>query len=445
MDYTQFSDADVRAMLDTIGVCSTADLFARIPRDQRAARPLDIPAGISEMDLLSEIRELGARNATCAELVCFLGAGAADHFIPALVDELADQSEFRTAYTPYQAEASQGSLQAFFEYQTMLCELTGMDVSNASLYEHAGAVAEAVLMARAINARTRVLVSEIVHPDSRAVLDTYVRQQPIEVVRIPRAGGRTNLAALRDALNDQTAAVVVQSPNHFGCVEPLNEIVPTVHAAGALAIAAVDPISCGLLKPPGAFGVDIVVGEGQPLGIPLSYGGPYLGFMTCREQHLRKMPGRIVGMTTDAKGRPAYCLVLQTREQHIKRERATSNICTNQGLMALRAAVYLAAMGKNGIARVASLCLEKSHYAAERIAALQGYSSAFDAPFFKEFVVRTDRDVSRVMDHCRQRGILAGVPLECWYPDLRDCFLVTVTEKRTKAQIDALVDALQSA
>jgi glycine dehydrogenase subunit 1 len=444
MDYTQFTEQDVQSMLATIGVDSIEALFAPIPDSQRLNHPLNIPRGVSELELLADLDALAKRNTTCDALTCFLGGGAADHFIPSLVDELADQAEFRTAYTPYQAEASQGSLQAFFEYQTMLCMLTGMEVSNASLYEQASAVAEAVLMARAVTRRSRVLISEAVHPDALIVLDTYVREQPIDIVRIPRAGGLTDLSALRDALNDQTAAVVVQSPTHLGGIEPLGEIAAAAHKAGALAIASIDPISCGILKPPGAFDIDIVVGEGQPLGIPLSYGGPYCGFLTCREKFLRKLPGRVVGLAKDGSGKTAFCLALQTREQHIKRERATSNICTNQGLMAMRVAVYLAAMGKNGLAKVASLCLDKAHYAAEQIAALPGYNLRFDAPFFKEFVVQTDRNVERLMDHCRSRNILAGVPLDCWYRDLADCFLVTVTEKRTKAEIDALVAALKS-
>lgn len=445
MDFTQLSESEVQEMLGTIGAGAIEDLFANIPDAMRLRKALDIPAGLSEMELLADVAALGRKNRTCRERVCFLGGGAADHFIPAVVDELSMQSEFRTAYTPYQAEASQGSLQAFFEYQTMLCQLTGMEVANASLYELASAVAEAVLMARTITRRGRVVMSGVCHPDTIAVLSTYVRELPIEVVTVGRSGGRTDPAALRDALTDQTAAVVVQSPNHLGCIERLDQIVPAAHAAGALVIAAVDPISCGVLRPPGAFDVDIVVGEGQPLGIPLSYGGPYLGLLACREEYLRKMPGRIVGIARDEAGRRGFCLALQTREQHIKRERATSNVCTNQGLLALRAAVYLAAMGKQGIAKVASLCLDKAHYAADRIAALDGYAPAFDAPFFKEFAVRTDRDVEKVLDHCRQQNILAGLALGPWYPDLNDCFLVTVTEKRTRAEIDALVSALKSA
>jgi glycine dehydrogenase subunit 1 len=445
MDYTQLTEADIREMLKAVGVRQAEDLFRDVPAPQRLSRPLHIPAGLSEMELMADIRALAEKNVSCQEQVCFLGAGAADHFIPAVVDELANQAEFRTAYTPYQAEASQGSLQAFFEYQTLLCQLTGMDVSNASLYEQASAVAEAVLMARAVNRRARVLISGAVHPDTLAVLETYLREQPVALVRIATDNGLSDLSALRDALDEQTVAVVVQSPNVFGCIESLVEVVDAAHKAGALAIAAVDPLSCGLLKPPGPLGVDIVVGEAQPLGIPLSYGGPYCGFLATRDPFLRKIPGRVVGIAHDDQGRRGFCLTLQTREQHIKRERATSNICTNQGLMALRVAVYLAALGRNGVAKVASLCLDKAHYAADRIAALPGYGLRFDAPFFKEFVVRTDRDVPRVLDRCRERKILAGVPLGGWYPDLADCFLVTVTEKRTRQEIDALVEALSAA
>ncbi len=444
MKYTQFTDSQVQQALRTIGVDSVEALFAPIPRELRLEGGLDIPSGLSEPDLLSDIDSLARGNRNCDQMACFLGGGAYDHFIPTLVDALATQTEFLTAYTPYQAEVSQGILQLFYEFQTMICMLTGMEVANASLYEVASAAAEAVLMAAAITKRRRVLVAGSVHPDTLQVLRTYAHSQDLEIVTVPAPQGVVDEQALSTALDASTAALVVQSPNFFGCIERLDRIIPATHAAGALAVVSADPIASGLLKPPGAFDADIVIGEGQALGVPLQYGGPYLGLLAGRERFLRKMPGRIVGVTKDSDGKRGFCLVLQTREQHIKRERATSNICTNQGLLAIRAAVYMAAMGKLGIAEVASQCLDKAHYAADEIAKLDGYDLRFAAPFFKEFVVRTSRDVKTAMALCHERGILAGVPLARFDLGLSDCFLVAVTEKRTKAQIDDLVAALGS-
>jgi len=397
---------------------------------------------MSEPELLAHLESLARRNRTTEQMICFLGGGAYDHFVPTVVDALAAQGEFVTAYTPYQAEASQGSLQAFYEFQTMLCQLTGMDLANASLYELASATAEAALMAHAVTGRRRVVLAGTVNPETVRVLRTYTQFLAYDVLVTAGAGGPTSLEELARVVDSGTAAVVVQSPNFFGCIEPLPKMAELAHAAGALLIVCVDPISCGLLRSPGACGADIVVGEGQPLGIPLSYGGPYLGLLAARQAFLRKMPGRLIGVTQDAAGNRGYCLVLQTREQHIRRERATSNVCTNQGLLALRACVYLAAMGRGGIRRVASLCLDKAHYAARRIAALDGFELRFDAPFFKEFVVGTTRGVEGVLARCHECGILAGLPLGRWFPDLDDCFLVAVTEKRTRTEIDRLVDCL---
>ncbi|UCE62282.1 MAG: aminomethyl-transferring glycine dehydrogenase subunit GcvPA [Phycisphaerales bacterium] len=445
MRYTQFTDDQVSQMLSTIGVDSIDALLSTIPEQLRFKERLDIPAGLSELELLRDVGTLAARNRNCNDLVCFLGCGAYDHFIPAVVDEMAGQSEFLTAYTPYQAEASQGVLQLFYEFQTMICMLTGMEVANASLYEAASAAAEAVIMAAAATRRTQAIVAQSAHPDTRRVLETYCRAREIEIVPVAAPNGVVDQQALREALSDKAAAVVVQSPNFFGCVERLDEIVPAIHQHGALAIVATDPIAGGLLKTPGEFDVDIVVGEGQALGVPLQYGGPYLGLMAGREKFLRKMPGRVVGATTDADGRRAFCLALQTREQHIKRERATSNICTNQGLLAARAAVYMAAMGRSGIGQVASRCFDKAHYAAAEIAKLDGYELRFDAPFFKEFVIRTTRGVRAALGSCRERGILGGVSLVRFDDQLGDCFSVAVTEKRTKAEIDNLIVALDAA
>lgn len=445
MRFTQFTEGQVKEMLATIGVDSIDALFATVPPGLRLRELLDIPEGLSEPELLRAADSLAARNHHCNNLVCFLGGGAYDHFIPTVVDALAANTEFLTAYTPYQAEASQGILQLFYEFQTMVCMVTGMEVANASLYEGASAAAEAVLMAVNITRRNRAVVVESAHPDTPRVLRTYLRQRGIDLATVPAADGVVDQEALAREVNDATAAVVLQSPNFFGCIERLDQLIPAVHQHGALAIVSADPIAGGLLKTPGAFGADLVVGEGQPLGIPLQYGGPYLGLLAGREAYLRKMPGRVVGLTRDLDGRRGFCLALQTREQHIKRERATSNICTNQGLLAVRAAIYMAALGKEGIARVARQCFDKAHYAAKEIAGLDGYELRFDAPFFKEFVVRTNRPVKDVLAACRERGILAGVPLLRFDDRYRDCFLVAVTEKRTREEIDRLLVALGSA
>ncbi len=445
MRFTQFTDGQVEQALEVIGVDSIDALFVTIPPALRLKGDLKIPSGVSELELLKDVGSLTARNQDCDQLVCFLGGGAYDHFIPTVVDALSMQTEFLTAYTPYQAEASQGILQLFYEFQTMICLLTGMEVANASLYEVASAAAEAVLMATSITRRRNVIVAESVHPDTRQVLDTYLRSQDMDIVTVPAPDGVIDEQALLTALSESTATVLVQSPNLFGCVERLDRIVPIVHDRGALAIVSTDPISSGILKPPGAFDTDIVIGEGQALGVPMQYGGPYLGLLAGREKYLRKMPGRVVGETKDTEGRRGFCLTLQTREQHIKRERATSNICTNQGLLAARAAVYMAAMGRRGIAEVASQCFDKAHYAATQIAKLKGYELRFAATFFKEFVVRTSRGVEAALAACRARGILGGVPMARFDERFNDCFLVAVTEKRTRAEIDSLVAALDSA
>jgi len=432
-------------MLETIGVRSIDALFKHVPERFRLNRALDVPRGVSELELLRDLESLAANDNDCTELICFLGGGAYDHFIPTVVDGLAGQTEFLTAYTPYQAEASQGILQLFYEFQTMVCQLTGMEVANASLYEFASAAAEAVLMATSITGRSRVVVVGSAHPDTVSVLRTYSEQRGIEVVTLETPSGVVEPAELHALLNDQTAAVVVQSPNFFGCIERLDRIIPVIHEHGALAVVSVDPISCGMLKPPGALDADIVVGEGQSLGIPMQYGGPYLGLLATREKYLRKMPGRVVGQSHDAAGRRGFCLALQTREQHIKRERATSNICTNQGLLAIRASIHMATLGMKGIRDVASLCFDKAHYAADQIGQLEGYGLRFAAPFFKEFAVRTTRGVDRVLASCRRRGILGGIPMSRFDAKLNDSFLVAVTEKRTREDIDALVTALKDA
>ncbi|HVP12553.1 MAG TPA: aminomethyl-transferring glycine dehydrogenase subunit GcvPA [Phycisphaerae bacterium] len=447
MRYTQLTDENVKQMLATIGVASIDELFRTIPASHRLKRDLELPGAMGEPRLQAHLTELAAKNKGCDQLVCFMGGGAYDHFIPTVVDAMTSQGSFVTAYTPYQAEASQGSLQAFYEFQTMVCQLTGMDVSNASLYELGSAAAEAALMAHSASGRREVIMSTTVHAHVRRVVATYCCRDVPGIYREvgPAAGTvRTDLQALKQTIGPETAGVLVQSPNFFGQIEQLDKIAELCKAAGAALIVATDPISCGMLKRPGDLGADIVVAEGQPLGIPLQMGGPWCGMMAVKEPYMRRLPGRIVGRTVDKNGRPAYCLTLQTREQHIRREKATSNICTNQGLMALRAAVYMAAMGRSGIAKVARMCFDKAHYAAREIAKVPSYSLPFAGPFFKEFVVKSAKPVDKVLAACRAEGILGGVALKDFYPEMADLMLVAVTEKRTREEIDNFVRVLKN-
>jgi glycine dehydrogenase subunit 1 len=445
MRYTQLNQDDRTDLLKACGLKSVSGLFEGIPPETRVKNLLELPPPMSEPELLADLNALAARNRDTSQDICFLGAGAYDHFVPTIVDSLAAQNGFLTGYTPYQAEASQGTLQNFFEFQTMVCELTGLEVANASLYDGASAMVEAVMMARAVKRRPDVVVAQGVHPDSVQVLKTYLAEESGETRIAPETTGRINPMTLADLIDERTAAVVLQSPNFFGQIEDLEEIQQLVARSGALLIVIMDPISVGLIKRPGDCGADIVVAEGQPLGVPLQYGGPYLGLLACRSDYLRKMPGRIIGQTVDQQGRRAFCLTLQAREQHIRREKATSNVCTNQGLLATRAAIYMSALGKQGLSHIAQLCFHKAHYAAQRIAMLSGYNLRFDGPFFKEFTVVCDHPVDRVLAHCRAQGINAGVPLGTWYDEFKNCFLVAVTEQRTKAQIDQLIAALDSA
>jgi len=446
MPYIPNTIADQQAMLEAIGARSLEELFAMVPAELRLSRELDLPPAMGELELTAHLAGLAARNTPATAATCFLGGGSYDHFIPAVVDFVASRSEFYTAYTPYQAEASQGSLQAMFEYQTLIAQLTGMDVSNSSLYDGGSAAAEAVLMALHATGRSgRVVVARSVHPEYRRILATYLANFDTQLTTVATPEGTLAPADLEAAVDQRTACVLVQHPNFFGCLEEVDAIARIAHRAGALLIAAVDPISLGLLERPGDYGADIAVAEGQSLGIPMAFGGPYLGIMACGEKFVRRMPGRLVGQTTDRRGRRCWVLTLQTREQHIRRERATSNICTNQGLMALRATVYLASMGPAGMREVAELCLQKARYAAERLTATGAFRPAFDRPTFKEFVLRAaDGHIDRFLETARRQNIFAGIPLGKWYPELADCLLIAVTEKRTKGEIDRLVECLKT-
>lgn len=440
MPYFPNTKADRRAMLEAIGAASVDELFAMIPAELRMKRELCVKPGLGELELTAHLSELANQNTHAGQAACFLGGGSYDHFIPAVVDMVSSRSEFYTAYTPYQAEASQGSLQAFFEYQTLVCQLTGMDVSNASMYDCGSAATEAVLMAMHATRRNRVVTAQSVHPEYREILETYLASLGVELVVLDTPTGAVDVDELAAAVNDQTACVLIQHPNFFGCLEDIERATEIAHNAGALMIVSVDPISLGLLKRPGEYGVDIVVAEGQSLGNPMAFGGPYLGMMACREKFLRRMPGRLVGQTVDRHGNRCWVLTMQTREQHIRREKATSNICTNQGLYALRATVYLSLMGPSGMKQVAELCLQKARYAAEKLAASGSIKPAFDRPTFKEFVVRVEgQSVEQLIEKATAENIFAGVPLGRWYPELSDCMLVAVTEKRTKEEIDRLV------
>ncbi|OJW22577.1 MAG: glycine dehydrogenase (aminomethyl-transferring) [Planctomycetales bacterium 71-10] len=445
MAYIANTPEDVRAMLDAVGLDSLDQLFDMVPPEYRLDRPLRIPPALTEFDLTREVGDLLARNEGADRRACFLGAGSYDHFIPAVVDALASRGEFYTAYTPYQPEASQGTLQAVFEYQTLVAQLTGMDVSNASLYDGGSAVTEAVLMALATNRRTgRIVVAGSVHPEYRRILRTYLEHLGPEVVVVPAVGGVVDAKALTAAITPDTAAVVLQQPNFFGGLEDVDALAAAAHAQGASAIVSVDPISLGLLKRPDAYGADVVTAEGQALGNPMSFGGPYLGMLACKAEYLRKLPGRIVGQTTDRNGKRCWVLTLQTREQHIRREKATSNICTNQGLLALRASIYLAAMGPRGLRQAAELSTRKAHYAADALGRA-GLPLAFPGPFFKEFTVKCPKDPAAVLKKVGEAGFHGGVALGRWHPEMADHILITVTEKRTKDEIDGLADAYKRA
>jgi glycine dehydrogenase subunit 1 len=445
MTYIPHSPQERDEMLDTIGVKSLEDLFKDVPKQQRFPT-LQLPPALTEMEAASELAEISLGNEDVrTSLVSFLGAGAYHHYIPAAVDAILQRGEFSTAYTPYQPEISQGTLQAIFEYQSLIATLTGMEVSNASHYDGATAVAEAAGMAFAQfrGKRTKIVLSPALNPQYRAVLHTYTQDMNLNItgekLSVLQNPDPDSLAGLIDAA---TALVVVQYPDFFGRIHDLTGLIETAHAQGAMVCVVANPIALGLLKTPGEMGADIVAGEGQPLGIPLSFGGPYLGFFATRKEYIHKMAGRLVGETSDNRGQRAYVLTLTAREQHIKRERATSNICTNQGLMTLAAAVYLSLLGRHGLHQVADLCYQKAHYAAQKIAGIPGYSVSLDKPFFHEFPVVCPRPVAEVNAVLLEHGFLGGYDLSQDYSVLKNSMLVAVTEMNTKDEIDALADVL---
>ncbi len=440
MNFVPNTDSQRNQLLARIGLESVEDLFADIPKEVRLQRPLDIRRGMAEQEVVRHIKGLANLNATVEDYSSYLGAGAYEHFIPSFVDQLLLRSEFYSAYTPYQPEISQGTLQAIYEYQTLVCQLTGMDAANASMYDGASALAEAALMTCDATRRGKVLVLETVHPEYRDVLKAYLQPRGIELVGIPFKDGTTDLSILETALQQEdTAGVLIQNPNFFGGVERAEEIAQLAHAKGALLVMAVNPVSLGLLKSPGEIGADIAVGEGQAFGNPLNFGGPYLGFLATQDKFVRRMPGRIVGSALDKNGRKGYVLTLQAREQHIRREKATSNICSNQALCALAFTMHLSALGKKGIKELAYLNLQNAHYAAREIAKIPGMCLAFSGPFFHEFVVHSKIEPAKVNALLLEERIIGGLDLARFYPELDHHLLFCVTETKRKADIDRLV------
>ena len=445
MRYIPNTPGQQREMLETIGVSSIEDLLVRIPPKARLSRPLNLPGAMAEMDLVRHLRRLGAENASADDYACFLGGGAYDHAVPSPINHLVSRGEFFTAYTPYQPEASQGTLRTIYEYQSMIAELCGMEVANASIYDGASSLAEAVLMAHAVNGRDGIVLSRSVNPLYHQVVETYCEGPNLRLRSAPLADGLTDPDALRKIVTGATAGVVVQYPNFFGCLEDVKAVAEIAHAVGALLIVVADPVNLGLLTPPGALGADIVVGEGQGLGVPLSFGGPNLGVFATRQDLVRRMPGRLAGATVDVDGARGFVLTLQTREQHIRREKATSNICTNVALCALMATIYLAIMGRRGLRRVGELSVAKAHYAAAEFAKVPGVRLRFGAPFFKEFTLQLPKSPERVVRRLMKHKILGGVPLKAFDRQYKDCLLVAVTEKRTRDEIDAYAAALAAA
>jgi glycine dehydrogenase subunit 1 len=443
--YTSVTDADREAMLERIGAGSIDELFADVPEGVRLDRPLDLPPGLPEQEVYARLRELASRNVSTEDELSFVGAGMYDHYVPALVDTLLSRSEFLTPYTPYQPEVSQGTLQVMFEYQTAISELTGLPVSNATLYEAPSAVASAGWLAHGQTRRSRFVASRGVHPHAREALATTSKGYGATVDEVPLRDGVTDLDALRDALGDDVAAVFVGQPNFLGAVEDLEAVSAAVHESGALLVVQCDPITLGVLRPPGDFGADIAVGEGQPLGNRLDFGGPSFGFFAAQERYVRRMPGRIAGETTDVDGRRGFVLTLQTREQHIRREKATHNITTAQTLNALAGVVYLSWLGRRGIVELGELLLARTAYARQALTALDGVRALHEQPVVREFAVALDADVDAVIERCAAAGVNPGYPLRHDYPEHPHGLLVAITEQRSQEDIDRLAEVLGEA
>lgn len=442
--YIPNTSDDEKKMLETIGAESIESLFNDIPDELKLNRQLNLPSSMSELEVRKVLTKLSKENSTVDDLTCFLGAGAYDHYIPSIVNHVISRSEFYTSYTPYQAEISQGTLQYIFEYQTLIANLTGMDVSNASLYDVGSGLGEAAIMATNITRKDEIVVSKTVNPDSRRVLKTYAHVQGLKVIEIDETDGVTNLEELEKNIGKNTAAVIVQNPNFFGIIEDVKAIEEITHSnKKTMLVVSVDPISLGILKSPGELGADIAVGEGQSLGLPLNFGGPYLGFIATTEKYMRKLSGRIVGESVDEDGNRAFVLTLQAREQHIRREKASSNICSNQGLNTLASAVYMVAMGKSGLKEVATQSTIKAHYAYNSMINTGKYKPLFNKPFFKEFAVTSDIAGEKVNESLLKDNILGGFLLDTYYPQYKDGILYCVTEKRTKEEIDKLVNVLE--
>ncbi|MDF2949672.1 MAG: gcvPA [Sedimentibacter sp.] len=437
--YIGNTNEDRELMLKEIGYDSIDSLFKAIPDSVKLKGGLKLPHAQSEMELVKNIKELSNKNLNIDDYACFLGAGSYDHYIPSVIDQLISRQEFYTAYTPYQPEISQGTLQVIFEYQTMISELTGLPVVNASMYDGATAMTEAAIMACEATKRNEVIIASTVHPEYRQVLNTYAKFRNITVVELGYNDGQVDLDELKNKLNKDTAAVIIQSPNFFGIIEDMAAMKDIIHENKSLFVVSADPVSLALLKSPGELGVDIVIGDGQALGNSMSFGGPYLGFMAVTDKLMRKMPGRIVGETVDKDSNRGFVLTLQTREQHIRREKATSNICSNQALNALTATIYLTIMGKEGLKEAAQLCLQKSHYTYNELIKTCKFSPVFTKPFFKEFILKSDKNIKTLNTKLLESNIIGGYDAGLQYPELKNCWLVAVTEKRTKQEIDNLV------
>ena len=442
MRYVSLTPQQKKQMLDVIGLERLEDLFSTIPETVRLKRPLAIEEAVSESDLLQHFKSLGKKNVSAESFSYFLGAGAYHHFIPTIIDSITSRAEFYTAYTPYQPEVSQGTLQAIFEYQTLICQLTAMEVANASMYDGSSALAEAVLMSARLTRRQKVLIPGNLHPEYRKVLQTYISNFDLVIEELPFSSqGGIDLNRLESLSSEEHAAVVVQSPNFFGVIEEVEAIAGLAETKGALTIVAIsEAVSLGLLKPPGEMGADIVVGEGQSLGIPLGFGGPYLGFFATKEEYKRQMPGRLVGQTLDRQGRPGFVLTLSTREQHIRRDKATSNICTNQGLCALMAAIFMCTLGKQGMRELAEQNVKKAHHLRKQLEA----AVVFPGPIFNEFVIRCPQNPEEVNRQLFEEGIVGGLPLKRYFSDRSDQMLVCVTEQNSRQDMERFVNVVKS-